>query len=323
MKRRAVLPTAVRSVAGGPAAVLAALLLAVGPGAGPAFAEPGAEEQPAAQAFDGETPIADAPAVARGCGQAYGCEFRLIPGLSRELTTAVSSVGNGVINCTDEAITVHRTVVLESSTTDNIAGEISGSATIEGTIDNTTDVTGSAGISNTTSGSHTDSTAPKDKGPNADIANGGSVNVAGTVTGAGQLKLSAKASFTLAFAARYSHEWKRTATETTQVMFTVKSGDQLQFGVLNAMTRTVGDLLVQGAAKLIKGVVVDSPSSVNVSTVVAQTFTNKSACLSLRPTKAAANGLLEVPPSSVPAGVGERYRLGADGSWAAFPASGR
>ncbi|MFJ9521117.1 hypothetical protein ACIRPK_23045 [Kitasatospora sp. NPDC101801] len=280
--------------------------------ASPASAEAG-EAAPAARAFDGDTPIADAPALAHGCGREYGCSFRVLPGLAREFTTAVASVGNGAINCTDAPITVTRTVILESSTTDNIAGEISGSAALEGTIDNTTDVKGSAGVSNTTSGSHTDITSPSDKGPNTETANGGSVNLGGTVAGAGQLKLSATASFQLAFAARYSHEWKRTSTETTEVKFTVSAGDQLQFGVLNAMTRTVGDLLVDGVAKLIKGVSVDSPSSVNVSTVVAQTFTNKSACLTLRPTKAVANGLIEVPPSAVTGG--QRYRLTPGRGW--------
>jgi hypothetical protein len=267
-----------------------------------------------AQAFDGETPLADAPALARGCGQGYGCSFRVIPGLTREFTTAVASVGNGAINCTDEPMTVTRTVTLTSTTTDNIAGEISGSATLSGTIDNTTAVNGSVGVTNTTSTSHTDWTSPKDKGPVTSTANGGSVAVAGSVAGAAQLKLTATASFQLAYQASYSHQWQRTSTEVTEVKFTVNAGDQLQFGVLNAMTRTVGDLLVEGAAKLIKGVTVDSPSSVNVSTVVAQTFTNRSACLTLRPTKAAANGLIEVPP--VTGRSGPQYRLTPARTWA-------
>ncbi|MEV4558153.1 hypothetical protein AB0K51_14335 [Kitasatospora sp. NPDC049285] len=295
------------------AAVPAALVTVLALCAGPALAADGEAEPAAAQAFDGDTPLADAPALARGCGQGYGCSFRVIPGLSREFTTAVASVGNGAINCTDMPITVTRTVTLESSTTDNLAGEISGSATLTGTVDNTTDVKGSVGASNTTTGSHTDKTSPSDKGPNTETANGGSVNVAGTVTGAGQLKLSATASFQLAFQARYSHEWKRTSTETTEVTFTLQSGDQLQFGVLNAMTRTVGELLVEGASKLIKGVIVDSPSSVNVSTVVAQTFTNRSACLTLRPTRSTPEGLVEVPPSTVEGG--RRYRLTPARSW--------
>ncbi|MFE0463633.1 hypothetical protein ACFW1A_30715 [Kitasatospora sp. NPDC058965] len=290
-----------------------AALIALALPAGPAFAEDAAPETAAAQAFDGDTPLADAPALARGCGESYGCSFRVVPGLSREFTTAVASVGNGAINCTDEPITVTRTVTLTSTTTDNIAGEISGSATIAGTIDNTTAVNGSVGVTNTSGTSHTDWTSPKDKGPATQATNGGSVAVAGSVSGAAQLKLTASASFQLAYQASYSHQWQRTSTEVTEVKFTVNAGDQLQFGVLNAMTRTVGDLLVEGTSKLIKGVVVDSPSSVNVSTVVAQTFTNRSACLSLRPTKAAANALIEVPPSKV--GGGHQYRLTPARTW--------
>ncbi len=304
MKRRAVLP----------AAVAVALVLGAGPAS--AATEEGAVEAVAAQAFDGDTPLADGPALARGCGQEYGCSFRVLPGLSREFTTAVVSLGNTAVNCTNKPITIERTVALESSTTDNIAGEISGSAMLEGTVDNTTDVSGSAGVSNTTTVGHTDHTAPTDKGPNADIANSGSVNVAGTVAGAAQLKLSAKATFALAFRASFSHEWKRTSTETTQVKFTVKPGDELQFGVLNAMTRTVGVLGVDGTGKLIKNVVVDSPSTVNVSSVVAQTFSATDRCLSLRPPgRSLPDGLVEVPPRTDRTAPAEQYRLTPDQTW--------
>ncbi|KJY27980.1 hypothetical protein VR45_33635, partial [Streptomyces sp. NRRL S-495] len=240
--------------------VLAVLALGVGPAlADEAAPAPGAAEE-------------DAPTIAHRCGQEYDCSFRIIPGLTRELTSAVVSVGNAAINCTNRPIDVYRTVVLESSTTDNIAGEISGRAALEGTIDNTTDVSGSVSGSNKTEITHTDITAPSDKGPNSEISNGPTIAVGATGTAAAQLKLSAKASFELAFKATYSHEWKRTSTETTQVKFTVKAGDELQFGTLNAMTRTVGELTVGGIGKLIKNIIVDSPSTVNVSTVVAQTF---------------------------------------------------
>ncbi|MFJ5880076.1 hypothetical protein [Kitasatospora cineracea] len=267
------------------AALTAALLVLSGPTA--AAAEQPAAQQPAeelvAQAFDGDKPLPDAAAVAHGCGRDYGCSFRFIPGLTAERTAAVASVGNTVINCTDRKIDVYRTVVLESSTTDNLAGEISGSATIEGTIDNTTDVSGTAAGSNKTEFSHTDQTAPKDKGPNTDISNGGTVTVSGSATAAGQLKLSATAAFQLAFKAAYSHEWKRTNTETTQVKFTVGIGEELQFGMLSAMTRTVGALSVDGTGTVVKNILVTSPSSTNISTVVAQTFNAKGYCLTLRP----------------------------------------
>ncbi|MFJ4184582.1 hypothetical protein [Kitasatospora sp. NPDC089509] len=311
-------------------AALAALLTSVGP---VALADDGADAQGVAQAFDGDTSLPDAPGVARGCGRDYGCSFRILPGLTKERTTAVVSAGNAVINCTNKPMTVQRTVALESSTTDNIAGEISGSATLEGTVDNTTKVEGSAGVSNTTDVTHTDHGPQADKGPTTDTVNGAAVNVGGTVSGSAELKLSARASFELAFKAAYSHTWKRSVSETTQVKFTVKSGDELQFGVLNAMTRTVGELSVDGTGKLVKNIVVDSPSTVNVSTVVAQTFSALNYCLTVRPgftpapsptpgpgNRAAAGGaeggLVEVPPGHGGDRPTARYRLTPERTWA-------
>ncbi|MFJ4094213.1 hypothetical protein ACIPYS_21750 [Kitasatospora sp. NPDC089913] len=290
--------------------VLPLALTVLAPGIGTAVA---ADPAPA--------PEEDAPALARRCGQDYDCSFRIIPGLTRELTSAVVSVGNSAINCTDRPIDIYRTVVLESSTTDNIAGEISGRAALEGTIDNTTDVSGSVSGSNKTEITHTDITAPSDKGPNSEISNGPTVAVSGTATAAGQLKLSAKASFELAFKATYSHEWKRTSTETTQVKFTVKAGDELQFGMANAMTRTVGELTVGGIGKLIKNIVVDSPSSVNVSTVVAQTFSARDICLTLRPPGRSLagpsdDGPVEAAPRTDGVRPTGRYRLTTGGAWA-------
>ncbi|GAA2096647.1 hypothetical protein GCM10009759_26080 [Kitasatospora saccharophila] len=304
------------------AALAAALLLAGGPAAGPAFADEPAPQQAdealVAQAFDGDEPLPDAAAVAHGCGRDYGCSFRFIPGLTAERTAAVVSVGNTVINCTNKKITVYRTVVLESSTTDNLAGEISGSATIEGTIDNTTNVSGTAAGSNKTEFSHTDSTAPKDKGPNTDITNGGTTTVSGSVTGSGQLKLTATAAFQMAFKAAYSHEWKRTNTESTQVKFTVGIGEELQFGMLGAMTRTVGVLSVDGTGQVVKNILVTSPSSTNISTVVAQTFNAKDRCLTLRPQRTlptTGDGVYEGAPHPADQQPVARYRLTDGREW--------
>ncbi|WP_158844666.1 hypothetical protein [Streptomyces sp. NRRL WC-3742] len=280
-------------------------LVAVVLGAVPASADP-------APASD------DAATIASKCGEEYGCSYRILPEVSREYAAAVLSVGNAVVNCTGKPIDIERNVVLESSTTDNIAGQISGKAALEGVIDNTTDASASAGVSNKTEVTHIDHTAPTDKGPNQDITNGGTFTIGGTVSGAGQLKLSAKASFELAFQATYSHEWKRSISETTQVKFTVRSGDELQFGVLNAMNRTVGELRVDSIGKLIKNIVVDSPSSVNVSTVVAQTFSAKDHCLSIRPPgRALPDGLVEVPSRTPDAVPTARYRL-VGGAWEAL-----
>ncbi|MFE1319781.1 hypothetical protein [Kitasatospora phosalacinea] len=317
------------------AAALAAALLTVGgltvggPAAGPARAEEPVPQQAeqaqqvvedlVAQVFDGDTPVPGkaAAAVAHGCGREYGCSFRIIPGLSLERTAAVVSVGNTVINCTNKPIDVYRTVVLESSTTDNLAGEISGSATIEGTIDNTTDVSGKVDGSNKTEFSHTDKTSPTDKGPNTETTNGGSTTVSGSATAAGQLKLSATAAFQLAFKAAYSHEWKRTNTETTQVKFKVRTGQELQFGMLSAMTRTVGVMSVDGTGTTVKNILVTSPSSSNVSTVVAQTFNAKDYCLTLQPKRSLPEG--EGVYEGTPHPAGQRplaqYRLTDGQEW--------
>ncbi|BAJ32672.1 hypothetical protein KSE_69140 [Kitasatospora setae KM-6054] len=278
-----------------------------------------AVEEMVARAFDGDTPLPDAAAVARGCGRDYGCGFRFIPGLTAERTSAVVSVGNTVINCTNKKINVYRTVVLESSATDNLAGEISGSATIEGTIDNTTNVSGTIAGSNKTETSHTDSTAPKDKGPNTDITNGVTTTVSGSATGAGQLKLTATAAFQLAFKAAYSHEWKRTNTESTQVKFQVGIGEELQFGMLSAMTRTVGVLTVDGTGMAVRNILVTSPSSSNISTVVAQTFNAKDICLTLRPQRSlpgAEAGVYEGDPHPVGEQPLNRYYLTDRQEWA-------
>ncbi|MFF4343268.1 hypothetical protein ACFY00_25475 [Kitasatospora sp. NPDC001540] len=330
------------------AVLAAALLLAGGPTAGPAFADEGAPpqavpqqgappqeasqqaassqavsqqavEELVAQAFDGDRPLPDAAAVARGCGRDYGCGFRFIPGLALERTAAVVSVGNTVINCTNKKISVYRTVVLESSATDNLAGEISGSATVEGTIDNTTNVSGTAAGSSKTENSHTDITAPKDKGPNTDTTNGTTTTTSGSVTGSGQLKLTATAAFQMAFKAAYSHEWKRTNTESTQVKFTVGIGEELQFGMLSAMTRTVGVLSVDGTGTTVRNIVVTSPSSSNISTVVAQTFNAKDYCLTLRPQRSlpgAEDGVYEGTPHPADRRPLAQYRLADGKEWA-------
>ncbi|WP_282203793.1 hypothetical protein [Kitasatospora fiedleri] len=311
------------------AALAAALLALSGPTAGAAAAADAAPQQsrrldqtaeePVARAFDGDTPLPDAAAVARGCGHDHGCSFRFIPGLTAERTAAVVSVGNTVINCTNKKINVYRTVVLESSATDNLEGEISGSATVEGTVDNTTDVSGTVAGSDKTENAHTDTTAPTDKGPNTDVTNGTTTTVSGSATGSGQLKLTATAAFQLAFKAAYSHEWKRTNTESTQVMFTVGIGDELQFGMLSAMTRTVGVLSVDGTGTTVKNILVTSPSSTNISTVVAQTFNAKDYCLTLRPQRAlpgAEPGVYEGAPHPAGERPQARYRLTADREWA-------
>ncbi|MEU5162778.1 hypothetical protein AB0G74_24655 [Streptomyces sp. NPDC020875] len=296
---------------------------AAGPG-GDGGSDPGA--MPKAGAFAGDRALKSVSEVTRLCGlrDRHTCSFRLDPKRAREYTSAVYSVANGAINCTNEPMTVKRTVTLESSSTDNIGGEVSGSGTVEGEVATDNEVSGSGTgtvqaqqtheesdkASETKEGtgkiSTTNHTAPKDKGPNQETTVEGeaktSVTAEHTTTNTDQMTetgsttvasrsnihLALKGAFTAAFKGTWNRTWSMTNTETTEVTFTIKANDELQFGALNAMTRTVGDLVVDGTDKLVRNVAVDGPSTVNSSTVVAQTFTNPDKCQSLRPSGAQA-----------------------------------
>ncbi|MEV8390600.1 MULTISPECIES: hypothetical protein [unclassified Streptomyces] len=282
---------------------------------------------PRARAFDGERALGAVSEVTQLCGRPgrHSCSFRLDPKRSREFTSAVHSVSNGAINCTSEPMTIKRTVTLESGSTDNIGGEISGSGTIEGEVatDNEVSGSGTATVSaqqtheesdkasetkeTTATAGTTNHTAPKDKGPNQETKVEGtakdSVTVEHQVTNTDQMTetgsttvaaksnihLALKGAFTAAFKGTWNRTWSMTNTETTEVTFTIKANDELQFGALNAMTRVAGDLVVDGTGKLVRNVAVDGPSTVNSSTVVAQTFTNPDKCQTLRPKGAEAN----------------------------------
>ncbi|MFE4825687.1 hypothetical protein [Streptomyces sp. NPDC056672] len=308
---------------------------------------PGTEKMPKARAFDGDRALATVSEVTRLCGRTerYSCSFRIDPARSREYTSAVHSVANGAINCTNEPMTVTRTVALESGSTDNIGGEISGSGTIEGTAATDNEVSGSGTGQVTAQQTHQESdmasetkegtaklsttnhTAPKDKGPNQETTVEGTASASATaehtvtsteqmtetgsttVASRSNIHLALKGAFTAAFKGTWNHTWSMTNTETTQVTFTIKANDELQFGALNAMTRTVGDLVVNGTGKLVKDVTVDGPSTVNSSTVVAQTFTNPDKCQTLRPSGAQAR-----QPDDEPRTV-RRHVLGPDRTW--------
>ncbi|MCG0066687.1 MULTISPECIES: hypothetical protein [Streptomyces] len=286
----------------------------------------GIEEMPRARAFDGTKPLKSVDEVTSLCGQTkrYSCSFKLAPERKREYTSAVYSVSNGAINCTNSDMTIKRTVKLDTSSTDNIGGEISGSGTIEGTAWTDNEVSGSATgevqaqqtlqnaakgsatKENTSKSSQTNHSAPKDKGPNQDTTSEGtskvSATVEDTVTTTGQMTekgsttgafkslihLALRGAFTAAFKGTWNHEWSMTNSESTEVSFTLKANDEIQFGALNSMSRVVGDLHVDGTGKLVKDIAVDGPSTTNSSTVVAQTYSNPDKCQTLRPSGATA-----------------------------------
>ncbi|WDN54969.1 hypothetical protein [Streptomyces clavuligerus] len=345
---------------------LSAVTLAVAPSAGAqpldgGAGSPVAEKMPTAQAFDGTRQLPSVSEVTRLCGQTdrHACSFTIDPARSREYTSVVHSVANGAINCTSEPMNVKRTVTLQSISTDNIGGEISGSGTIEGTAGTDNEVSGSGTgqvtaqqtLQESDRGSETEGTTNKtgttnhsnlkDKGPTQDVTSESTTSISDTVdhtvtdttqtTEMGSTTVAAKSNihlalrgaFTAAFRGIWNHTWSMVNTETTEVQFTIKANDELQFGALNAMTRTVGDLVVDGTGKLVKNVTVDGPSTVNSSTIVAQTFTNPDRCQTLRPPGASARQPDDEPrnvrrsavPGAEPARPTARYALRADGTW--------
>ncbi|MBD0692609.1 hypothetical protein [Streptomyces sp. CBMA123] len=238
---------------------------------------------PVAQVLDGEKPLASAREVTGLCTTASACSFRMYDRAPREFMSAVLSVGNAAINCTDADMDIERTVTFVTSSTDNIGGEISGSATLEGGVDTTVTASASGNVKPGMTNSVNQNGPNKDKGPYTEDKVQNTVEFPVTVSGSNALHLGAKATFALAFQASFSRQWQVQSTETTKVAFSVSPGDEIQFGVVNATSRTTGELKVNGGGKLIKNVTVDSPSTVNVSSVVAQTFARPDKCLSLRP----------------------------------------
>ncbi|MEE1828533.1 hypothetical protein PUR61_41160 [Streptomyces sp. BE20] len=272
---------------------------------------------PVARALDGERSLASTREVTGLCTKATACSFRMYDRAPREYTAAVLSVGNAAINCTDSDMEIDRTVTFVTSSTDNIGGEISGSAALEGGVDTTVTASGTATVKPGATNSVNQNGPNKDKGPYTEDKVQNTFEAPVTVAGSNALHLGAKATFASAFKASFSREWQVQTTESTRVAFTVSPGDEIQFGVLNAMSRTAGELKVNDTGKLIKNVTVDSPSTVNVSSVVAQTFSNPDKCLSLRPSgsRSGGVGLVEtepVSPGRVPDAVHVRT---AEGTW--------
>ncbi|MFG2818712.1 hypothetical protein ACGFX4_04710 [Kitasatospora sp. NPDC048365] len=299
------------------AAVIAVVLPLAVPGS--ARADGGPPPFPVAQALDGQTPLSSAEEVAGLCDKGAACSFRMYDRAPREFVSAVVSVGNAAINCTDSDMEIDRTVTFVTSSTDNIGGQISGKAALEGGVDTTVTVSGSGTATPGVVTGTTQNGPNKDKGPTTkdDVKN--TTEVTGTVAGSNALHLGAKATFEAAFQASFSRQWQAVTTESTRVVFTVSPGDEIQFGVVNAMSRAAGQLTVNNTGKLVKNITVDSPSSVNVSSVVAQTFAVPGKCLSLRPTgRAAVGGLVEPPPDraeSARRAPDTVFVRTADGSW--------
>ncbi|MFD4739064.1 hypothetical protein ACFWNR_26790 [Streptomyces virginiae] len=225
--------------------------------------DPGPVPVPRAVTADGRpAKVAD---VLKDCAQkASNCTFKINRALGIEFATTIRSLGNAVINCTQNDMNVERTVTLHAVTTDNINGEISGSVTAEGTIqasgEVTTNLANESGI--TVKGPNLD------KGPTTEAATKVNVGGGGKIAG----ETSAKLAFQAAFKAAYSKTWTVDTTETTTYKSTVKAHDMMVFGATVAMRRIVGALVTNKGSSILN-VAVDSPSMVNDSHFVAQTST--------------------------------------------------
>ncbi|MER6098229.1 hypothetical protein ABT154_20680 [Streptomyces sp. NPDC001728] len=226
--------------------------------------EEGPGETPVARALTADGRPAKVADVLEHCGsRRSACTFVIDPKLGREYVTAVKSLGNAVINCTQSDMAVDRTVTLKSGTTDNIGGEISGKIAAEGTVSASGEV--STNLSNDITSEN--KTPNLKDGPTS--TNGTKTSVSGGAKASGSM--SAKLAFEAAFKATYSKSWTIENTETTAYKTTVNAHDMLVFGANAAMRRVVGSLVAKSGQRII-GIAVDSPSMVTSSTFIAQTY---------------------------------------------------
>ncbi|MFD8575801.1 hypothetical protein ACFV1H_10820 [Streptomyces virginiae] len=233
-------------------------------------------EVPTPVAYEGTTPLASTRKVTEYCAShPGGCRFEINRAASGEYYSAVKSLGNAVVNCTKDAITVAREVTLRTSSSDNLGGEITGKISIEGTITTSGEVT--AGVNAKGSGEF--STPDKSKGPTATVGAEAGASGSGKIAGS----LGVKGAFEGAFKLAYQRSWTTEHTEKTTYNTTVRPGDALVFGASSAMQRIAGEITT-GSGLGIRKVVVDGPSTVNSSTFVADTFTVPgNTCDRLRP----------------------------------------
>jgi hypothetical protein len=223
--------------------------------------EPGV---PTAQAFDGDTPLPSPRRAVEQCAAYPGnCRFQIDPGGSGDYYSAVKSLGNAVINCTKDPITVARQITLRTGSSDNLGGDITGKIAVEGQINASGEV--SAGVNAEGNGEF--DTPNKQQGPSAKVGAKAGANGSGKVAGS----LGVKGAFEGAFKLAYQRTWTRESTESTTYTTTVRPGDALTFGASAAMQRIAGQITIGGLQ--IRKVVVDGPSSVNTSTFIADTFT--------------------------------------------------
>ncbi|MFJ2750541.1 hypothetical protein [Streptomyces sp. NPDC087297] len=233
-------------------------------------------EVPTPVAYEGNTELATTQKVTEYCAShPGGCRFQINRAASGDYYSAVKSLGNAVVNCTKDEITVAREITLRTASSDNLGGEITGKIAIEGTINTSGEVT--AGVNGKATGEF--STPDKSKGPTATVGAEAGASGSGKIAGS----LGVKGAFEGAFKLAYQRTWTTEQTEKTTYSTKVRPGDALVFGASSAMQRIAGEITT-GTGLGIRRVVVDGPSTVNTSTFVADTFTVPgNTCDRLRP----------------------------------------
>ncbi|WP_432066197.1 hypothetical protein [Streptomyces sp. C10-9-1] len=217
----------------------------------------------------------------------------------------------------------------------------------------TTEVNSTLTGTQTNTNSNTFHGAPKDEGPNTEtttssesqtqaqnsVTNTAQNSVAkeaenqpsttteatGTVQARDQLTVGVRAAFEAAFQLTAGTSLEMGSTETMSYTTTLKPKDILTFSAQNAMVRTNGTLNVNddSGAITVENITVDSPSTVNASNLIAQTFTAADQCETLRPTQDAADPQPTQPdtaprtmsrgvPAPLPAGIHEIEPPGPD-----------
>ncbi|MGW7517868.1 hypothetical protein ACWGJ2_20000 [Streptomyces sp. NPDC054796] len=244
-------------------------------------AQPDSQKRPAiprARAYDKNNKLmSSTKPIVRHCGKnPKDCQFKMNRAvLPLQYYSTVRSLGNAVINCTKSDIAVDRTVSLETGSQDNLGGEITGSIAVEGSINASGEV--SAGVSG--EGHATAKTPDLSKGPTSEFGAKGGANAGGKVGASAGLR----ATFSGAFKAHYDKTWTSKHTESTTYRMTVKRGDALTFAASAAMQRISGTLTTKRGDR-ITNVIVEGPSTVNSSSLIAKTTTAAgNTCDRLRP----------------------------------------
>ncbi|MEU2549098.1 hypothetical protein ABZ618_27300 [Streptomyces roseolus] len=238
--------------------------------------------------------------------------------IEREVTLTSSTTDNveGEISGSwEHEGTVDKTVWGEDHAehTESARLQNTGTATVTGT----TTATGTKRDQTSTNNGTVDHTAPKDKGPNTEThsfngtqnetttqtqATGQAQNSAetqtevtssstGSVTGHDELHVGVRDAFTTAFRLTAGRELTQSVQERMMYTITLKPKDILTLGAQNAMVRTQGTLRVNDSAGTaeVKDITVNSPSTTNASSLIAQTYTDAGQCIGVRPSKNAAD----------------------------------